>query len=614
MKHFNISIKTNKRNRQLNKTVLILTIAALSLYLLLCLAACDTTTQNDNTPTGNVVIVTPATTGDANHSESTDAAGATATPAKTVKIKYSAEAGGSISGVAEWDQEEGTKAGPVAAIADEDHYFTGWSDGVDTAERSDTITSEFVEITAKFAEKLTVRCNSEPSDAAIFDSGAVAKAIPGETLTVKVSAGEGFVFKGWSDGVSEQERSITVNEPVVLTALFDEIPSIPDIYMTTEGGASITSKTEYLTASLSITELASVRNAEGLGCRIRGHGNSTWDHYKETKPSFRLKLDEKTELAGVGHGPGKDYVLLSNHSDATMLRNYIVLTLASQFSGYKFVSDFRFVNLYLNGKPMGLYMLCEKIKTGSGRIEIEVDKTGEEADTGFLIEIDNRVADNPGDDVFFTVPGTECMFVIKSDGNSDKQLAFISEYMKSFYKACKSGDRSEVEALADLSSIIDSFILEEFTRERDSGFASFYMVKEKGGLLRFDCPWDFDLALGNDNMYRATKGLLLDSGSGQNAPNPFYKALYEHDWFRRAVASRFSELEPVIRSMISSFTDEAEFLRQANAADDRLWSLYSHQLLWAPERLYTLPDYDSHLEYLRNWMTERLDWLAGKIG
>lgn len=92
--------------------------------------------------------------------------------------------------------------------------------------------------------------------------------------------------------------------------------------------------------------------------------------------------------------------------------------------------------------------------------------------------------------------------------------------MTRFHNAVKAGDREAVDALADIPSIIDMFLLEEFSKERDAGFASFYLIKEPGGKLRFSCPWDFDLSLGNDSMFRYPKGLVTES----DRANPWFAA------------------------------------------------------------------------------------------
>lgn len=453
----------------------------------------------------------------------------------------------------------------------------------------------------------TVRYRCFPEEAGYYEGGAVKIAYEGECVeAVEVHESSGYRFTGWSDGEENiMHSSFVPSEDTEITALFEVIPTIPEIYITTADGKSVSSKTEYKDAALTARTLIKELCIEDMACSIRGHGNSTWDNFKKTKPSYRLKLSEKTSLLGVGDVPGKDYVLISNMADATMLRNWTALRLARNFTAIDYVISERFVHLYINGDYRGVYQLCEKIETGKSRMNL--NDGGEETDIDYLLELDVR-AEEEKDKVFFKVSGmSDYPIVIKSDGKNDAQKAYIKDVFTEFYKACKSGDREKVDALADIPSIIDMFILEEFTRERDAGFASFYMVKYAGGKIYFTCPWDYDLSLGNDNMFRATKKLVTDS----DRPNPWFKLLYKTDWFRKEAAARFKELRPVIERVMNETWEMAEFMREANARNDEKWHVYGRRLLWEPSNLIeNYKNYDEHLKYYKNWTDQRLEWLT----
>ena len=564
----------------------------------------------DNNPVNSKLIITPGPHDDQTASDNTP--DSFSFDPDDADIIYKISDGGIIDGQTAWKLNLNESTGTVIAVPDEDHYFLRWSDGLEAPERSDVFNGSKQVFTAEFAEKIVVRLFSEPSDAAFFENGSYFRLIPGESANISVSANSGYEFSGWKDGLIEQNFSISPSENTDLTAIFTMIPSIPDIYINTDGGTPVTSKDTYLSATVSVNDLTEKLSIDGAECAVKGHGNSTWEYFSGSKPSYRLKLTEKLSLAGVGALPGKDFVLISNHADATMLRNYTILSLARRFENIHYVTDFRYVNLYLNGKPMGLYLLTEKVKVSKNRINIDVDETGAETDTGYLLELDLR-APEENKDVYFYIDGTSYTIAIKSDGSSPSQKNYISDYINDFYKACKSGNREKVAEYADIPSIIDMFILEEFSRERDAGFSSFYMIKEKGKVLRFDCPWDFDLSLGGDNMYRSTSGLVTESNERQNLPNPFFAALYKCEWFRSELSKRFIELKPVIRKMIDDVMDEAEFLREANDANNKIWQVYGRRLMWEPERVIELQNYDEHIAYLKDWMLTRLSWLEGKL-
>lgn len=386
--------------------------------------------------------------------------------------------------------------------------------------------------------------------------------------------------------------------------------SIPVIRINTVSGNDITSKESYSEAKITVESETGAFDLTDAGCNIKGHGNTTWRDFRKIKASYRLKLDKKTNLGGIPGTAGRDYVLLANYADVTMLRNYVALTLGKRLENVSFTSDFIYVNLILNGKDKGLYLLCTKVKLADSRINIETDATGVETDTGYLLELDKRASQDTNNP-YFGITNTKYTISVKNDGLSDAQLKYISDYVNNLYQVMKTGDRDKIEALADMDSMVDMFILEEFVKDRDVGFASFYMIKQKGGRLRFVAPWDFDLSLGNDIDNALPTGLVTEyTTSPDTNPSPFYLLLWNQKWFRELVLARFKEVKPVIESVISDTVKEAEALRDANDKNNAIYHVYGKKLFKEPKNFITdLKNYDDHVGYLISWMNERLKWL-----
>ena len=79
----------------------------------------------------------------------------------------------------------------------------------------------------------------------------------------------------------------------------------------------IPSKDYYLNATLTVDGKGIYENYTGK-TEVKGRGNSTWGYPK--KP-YRLKLDKKSEICGLGKA--KNYVLLANHIDPTLMLNSV---------------------------------------------------------------------------------------------------------------------------------------------------------------------------------------------------------------------------------------------------------------------------------------------------
>ncbi len=413
---------------------------------------------------------------------------------------------------------------------------------------------------------------------------------------------------------------ITEEPTVVPTEAPTEVPTeaptanpyenftVPTIYINTDYGKDITSKEVYVDGTLSDTT-----GLKDIRCRIRGRGNTTWRDFGKIKPSYRLKIEKKESLGGIGGPEGKDYVLIANYSDLTMLRNYIALNLGGRLSNISYTSEIKFVNLVLNGKDRGLYLLCTKIKIAESRINIESDATGETADTGYLVELDRRA--DQEDSPYFTIPGTKHKFSVKSDTTSKKQVDFISAAILDLYEKCEKGSREEIKEVLDIDSAADMFILEEFVKDRDVGFASFYILKTAGGKIEFSCPWDFDLSLGNDNDNPTPEGLITEvTNSPDTNPNPFFVYLFSQQWFRKLVYERFTEVKGIIASVIEDYTVMAELLRESNENNDKIYNMYGRKIFKEPKNFYKeLLTYDGHIQYLKNWMEERLIFMENYL-
>lgn len=140
-----------------------------------------------------------------------------------VTVRYTVEEGGRIEGEATQTLPVWGCAKTVTAVADEGYIFTGWSDGLKTAERTDDYISGNREYTAEFERKIysvsykageggTVQGQTE-QQIAFQDTAKTVTAIPAPS----------YVFAGWSDGVTTAERTDKVKGALNVTAEFELI-------------------------------------------------------------------------------------------------------------------------------------------------------------------------------------------------------------------------------------------------------------------------------------------------------------------------------------------------------------------------------------------------------
>ncbi len=194
-------------------------------------------------------------------------------------------------------------------------------------------------------------------------------------------------------GSIQQETGVTVNDftkTVIYTVVAEDgskkdytlninrLPSqlvkIPHIYIDTEGRVDIVEKKTYVQAEIYIDGGINFEDLPRVPASIRGRGNSTWGMPK--KP-YRIKLDSKASVLGLP--AEKNWVLLANYIDHSLMCNAFAMK-TGQLLDMPFTHHMIPVDVTLNGKLLGNYMLTEHKEVTENRINIGKD--------GWLIELD----------------------------------------------------------------------------------------------------------------------------------------------------------------------------------------------------------------------------------
>ena len=114
---------------------------------------------------------------------------------------------------------EGTEV-EIAAVAYEGYMFEKWTDGNTQNPRTITVTGDAT-YTARFVESsvttyvLNVVCNTEQGT--VSGGGTY---VAGTTATIQAFPNPGYTFSNWSDGNTDNPRTITMNSDLTLVAFF----------------------------------------------------------------------------------------------------------------------------------------------------------------------------------------------------------------------------------------------------------------------------------------------------------------------------------------------------------------------------------------------------------
>jgi len=481
----------------------------------------------------------------------------------------------------------------------------------------------------------------------------------GATTSVTAVPDDGYIFQKWSDGLmgaTRREIKVTSNKsifPVFVRIEDMEDNGVPRIFINTDDGGSITSKEIYKACAVTIdnTEYSMSNSA----AKIRGRGNSSWNMPKK---SYRLKFDKATSMFGSGY-EAKDWTLIANYCDKSLSRNAIAHELAYRFEAISFSSMHEFVEVYVNGQYDGVYLVCDQIEVGEGRVAVseEINTTG---DTGYLIEMDARAPESnelgaAGKDVSYFTMSTDSdhYYRLKSPDveasyyDPDIYLTFIKGYMEECMELIQMypnehNDYANTEVAGDIwaaicdkmdvESFAEAYIILELMANLDCHAFSFYFYKQKGGKLYSGPLWDFDISSGNNNYgYGFVDGTITEAVPDLDMQ--VYGELWvakQNRWFRRLL--RIQEFNDLVQAKLANYEDTINDVISLLDTDvsntDGYYYKYgdameSNFIRWPRLGQYDWPNTQTivnittvkgQIDYLHEWLIERHDVVRSRFG
>lgn len=375
--------------------------------------------------------------------------------------------------------------------------------------------------------------------------------------------------------------------------------NIPVVYIDTKEGAPILDKKNYVDGTITIQDpehLYSDVTEFSAEMGIRGRGNSTWSFPK--KP-WKVKLKEKASLLGMP--ADKEWCLLANYADRTLVRNIVAMRL-SEMCGFSWTPRMHSVEVYLNDEYQGVYTLCEHKKVSSSRVDIDVD-AGE-----YYLEIEEQ---QDADVCWWTSMGVPMMFS-EPELPTDEQITYIKDWFNGFEQALRDKNYSEstgYPAYIDVDSFIDNYIVQELTKNVDGNLRkSSFLTKEQGGKLEMYHLWDFDLTLGNCGYFGNDVG---------NGPENFwvkrdrwYPYLFNDPAFVDRLQNRWDELYPQLQTIPEYIDLQVLYLDKAKDRNFERWSIWE-SVDWV--QFPSLGSYEKEVAYLKEFYTKRLEWLDAAI-
>jgi len=327
---------------------------------------------------------------------------------------------------------------------------------------------------------------------------------------------------------------------------------------------------------------------------VRGRGNSS-----AKMPKYGLKLEFTDKVKMFGMPKSRDWALIANYGDKTHLRNFMMSRL-SEWLGADYTPEMHFVEVYLNRKYMGLYLLSETVKVAKNRVNIA------ENDSTFLIEKEDLKKMDPPfvktkHDFYFHVKSPKNL----SDSSADLLLDHLNAFEDYIYDG-RFGNPSTMDTWLDMDDYLLYYWVQEYSKNEDGSFArSVYMTWEKGGLIHFGPLWDFDLAFGN-----ASREKVKPAEDWYIRTQRWNRVIFNDSFVKEKAASYWMEHQQLFRDLIDSVPVYRKSIEKAIENEYKRWPIIRNTENWALKDPYD--SYDEAVKSMEDWMKSRYDWICSQ--
>ncbi|MEA4917813.1 CotH kinase family protein [Proteiniphilum sp.] len=369
---------------------------------------------------------------------------------------------------------------------------------------------------------------------------------------------------------------------------------LPAVYIETEEHKPVDSKENYVKATMVIKEKGKKVSEHSL--RIKGRGNATWTY--EKKP-YKLKLDEKAGILGMKED--KDWVLLANYCDKTLLRSAIAFRL-SRLMNFPYTVEDRFVDVFLNGDYMGNYQLVEGIKQGSNRVDIPKKGYIFEKD-GYYLQEPNYFVTSMGYGYSFKNPDPE-------EDLTTQQWEYIKEYMNEFEDVLNSSTFNDpmngYARYIDVPSFVRWFIFQNILANMDTNV---YLTKDDMGdsKVKMGPVWDFEWSIGI-GWYEGARPRPANYYVW-NSNGFYYDRLLQDPQFKAKVKQMWQTIN--ITDDILRYIDEtAAMLEKSQQLNFRRWDIMNIRVSVGG---IPMGSYEKEVECDRTFFINHMNWLNNEI-
>lgn len=348
---------------------------------------------------------------------------------------------------------------------------------------------------------------------------------------------------------------------------------------------------------------------------IEIRGSTSQDLPKKPYGLTTLMADDvsNNNVSLLGMPSENDWVLNSLAYDASLIRDYLSYNLARNMGNY--APRTQYCEVVVNGDYRGLYVLQEKIKSDSNRVNIlkitDADNALPNVSGGFITKSDKTTGGDPVAWYMSSYNG-ETAFIHdlpKPEDVTPQQDTYIHNRFNALQLAAAIDNvsvSSGIPSIIDVPSFVDFMISSELASNVDSYQFSTYFHKDRNGKLRAGPIWDYNLTYGND-LWEPGRSFsdVWQFDNDDNTGARFWKDLFDNPTFKCYLSKRFHNLtqlgQPLELGELEAFIDE-------------IVALISEAQLREHERWGTIPDHAGEIAEMKSWLAQRIPWMTANLG
>jgi len=410
------------------------------------------------------------------------------------------------------------------------------------------------------------------------------------------------------------------------TSVFTFSSNLPLIILNTFGGyVSTESKTP---VSATVINPGSQRAFLTTQCEFNGRGTlhirgRSSLEYRKNSFAFHTRDDAGNPLkvALLGLPRESEWVLYGPYPDKTLMRDALAYELSARMGHY--APRTRFIELFVSRAGgrlstrsyFGVYLLVESVKRGKNRVNIAKLEPGDNSEPnitgGYIFKKDHNDKGKPG---FMTRQGNFFYYSEPKGGEmTSAQKAWLTGYLNKFEAALYGPNFRDPSrgypAYIDVDSFIDYHWIVEMTKNVDGIRFSNFLQKDRGGKIKMEPLWDWNLSLGNAS---GKQGWMPENWYAPQLPDDEYLwfgRLFEDPDFDQRYIDRWGSLRTNVfaASNICARVDEwAGLLEEAQARNFKRWPILGRNV---HPNWFVGHTYEEEIEWMKQWIRARIAWI-----